>query len=128
MLLRKAKNQVVTDKSSCDQQYTIYTYDRLHKQLKQHSANSNKYQGDWRKRQSGRDYGTIVGEAKRLYATGYYAKVEVKKRYFDFAAQCCRDCTFKIFEDSPLRKRTACLISGIAAICAVVAYFIAITG
>lgn len=52
-----------------------------------------------------------LDEAKGLFGSGKYRKVEVKQRYFDQKKECHIDMTLKVYEDKKHGKSTTNMVT-----------------
>jgi hypothetical protein len=91
-------------------EYSLYVFDRA-------------LPGKWEKHQSFRMEREAVNQARYLFGTGNYPRIEIKKTYFDRRAQRQKDVTFKTFgrklrknQSSPLIRVGIALAFGLAAL------------
>ena len=78
-------------------EYSLYVFDRS-------------LPGKWEKRQSFTKQRDAVNQARYLFGTGNYPRIEIKKTYFDRRTRRQKDVTFKAFGRQVRRKATSSLV------------------
>lgn len=93
-----------SEHSSDFNEYAIYTYDRYDRD--QFGINK------WQKRKSLHSFDRALKEAKVLFRTNKFQKIEIKQKYHDRKLQKCVSKTLKIFEHNQSAYKETLLIGG----------------